>query len=235
MKKLGCLLLVAAIIAGLMYTGTLTVDQMLSWGETGLTWTIGALTSLLEKVQSADTSSINKEDILLVNADHPLPEDYSPGTLVNLYQQKRHFLLARDDLYLTVETFEAANRMFEAAEKQGLNGFIVTSAYRTREEQQRIYLETEEGYAQKPGCSEHETGLAFDVTARSDDGVFENTSQCQWLLENCWKYGFIQRYPEGKEHITGVEYEPWHYRYVGTETAQKIHASAATLEEYLNR
>ena len=235
MKKLGCLLIIAALIFGLMYTEILTVDQMLHWGEAGLTWTIDALASLLEKVQDVSASSVSKEDILLVNADHPLPEDYSPGALVNLYQQKRHFLLARDDLYLTEETFEAANRMFEAAEQQGLNGFIVTSAYRTREDQQRIYLESAEGYAQKPGCSEHETGMAFDVTARSDDGNFEATKQCQWLKKNCHKYGFIQRYPEGKEQITGVAYEPWHYRYVGTETAQKIHASGLTLEEYLTR
>ena len=235
MKKLACLLLAAAVLFGLMYTEILTVDQMLHWGEKGLTWTIDALAALLKKVQDMNASSVSKDDILLVNASHPLPDDYSPGPLVNLYQQKRHFLLARDDLMLTQETFEAANRMFEAAEKQGLNGFIITSAYRTREDQQRIYSESKQGYAQAPGCSEHETGLAFDVTARSDAGTFESTEQCRWILKNCWKYGFIQRYPSVKEHITGVEYEPWHYRYVGTETAQKIHASALTLEEYLNR
>ena len=235
MKKLACLLIVSAIIFGLFYTGTVTADKLLFWSEDAITWSIGALGSLLEKVQAINASAVSKEDILLVNADHPLPDSYSPGTLVNLYQQKRHFLLARDDLYLEKETFEAANRMFEEAEKQGLNGFIITSAYRTREDQQRIFLETPSGYAQKPGCSEHETGLAFDVTARSDDGSFENTPQCKWLLKNCWKYGFIQRYPEGKEQITGIEHEPWHYRYVGVETARKIHASALTLEEYLAR
>lgn len=235
MKKLGCLLIILSIIAGLFYTGTVTIDKLLFFSEDALVWSIGALSSLLEKVQAVNASSVSKEDILLVNADHPLPDGYSPGTLVNLFEQKRHFLLARDDLLLTTETFEAANRMFEDAEKQGLNGFIITSAYRTREDQQRIYQESEPGYAQKPGCSEHETGLAFDVTARSDDGNFEKTKQCQWLLKNCWKYGFIQRYPEGKEKLTGVEYEPWHYRYVGTETAQKIHAFSLTLEEYLAR
>lgn len=235
MKKLACLLIVVAIIFGLFYTGIVTTDKLLFWSEDALVWSVDALSSLLEKVRAVNASSVNKNDILLVNADHPLPESFTPGTLVNLYQQKRHFLLARDDLYLEKETFEAANQMFEAAEQQGLNGFIITSAYRTREDQQRIYLETETGYAQKPGCSEHETGLAFDVTARSDGGAFENTQQCKWLLKNSWKYGFIQRYPEGKEQITGIEHEPWHYRYVGIETARKIHASALTLEEYLSR
>ena len=143
MKKLGCLLIIAAVVFGLLYSGVITSDRLLFWSENALTWSIDALNFLRDKVRAANAVTINKDDILLVNADHPLPEDYSPGTLVNLYQQKRHFLLARDDLYLTQETFEAANRMFEAAEKQGLNGFIITSAYRTREDQERIHLESE--------------------------------------------------------------------------------------------
>ena len=200
-----------------------------------MTWTIVVLAGMLERVKDMSASKKSTGDILLINADHPLPDDYSPGTLVRLYDQKRHFLIARDDLYLSPEAFEAANRMFAAAEAEGLNGFIITSAYRSREDQQKIYLESEAGLAQKPGCSEHETGLAFDVTARSDDGDFEKTDQCQWLLAHCHEYGFIQRYPEGKEHITGVKYEPWHYRYVGTKTAQEIHAFDITLEEYLNQ
>ena len=234
MKKLGCLLVAAAIIVGLFYTGILTTGRLLHFSEQALEWSVDALSSLLERVREANASAAAKKgDILLVNAEHPLPEDYSPAALVSLYQQKRHFLVARDDLSLEKETFEAANRMFEEAEKQGLNGFIVTSAYRTREDQQRIYQETQTGYAQKPGCSEHETGLAFDVTARSDSGDFADTPQCRWLLKNAWKYGFIQRYPEGKEKITGIEHEPWHYRYVGTEAAREIHRFALTLEEYL--
>lgn len=235
MKKLGCLILVIALIASLMYTGVLTTGRVLNWSEAALTWTIHALSAALEKVQSINTSRGSVGSILLVNADNPLPADYSPGPLIRLYDQKRHFLIARDDLYLSPEAFEAANRMFAAAEAEGLNGFIITSAYRSREDQQKIYLESDPGLAQKPGCSEHETGLAFDVTAPSDDGDFEKTAQCQWLLTHCHEYGFIQRYPDGKEHITGVKYEPWHYRYVGTETAQEIHAFNITLEEYLNQ
>lgn len=176
---------------------------------------------------------INDTPILLVNGANALPDGYEPAELVNLYEQKRHFLLASSDIFLASEAFEAANSMFKKAEDENMNGFIVTSGYRSSEKQAELYETSEEGVAQKPGHSEHETGLAFDVTARSDDGIFENTPQFAWLIENCWDHGFILRYPEGKEHITGISYEPWHYRYVGVETAQAIRESGLTLEEYL--
>ena len=178
-------------------------------------------------------SFVNDTDILLVNAENPLPDGYELGELVNLYEQKRHFLLASSDIYLEREAFEAADRMFLQAENENINGFILTSGYRSSEKQAELYASSEEGVAQLPGHSEHETGLAFDVTARSDDGVFENTPQFAWLIKNCWDHGFILRYPEGKEHVTGISYEPWHYRYVGIETAQAIRESGLTLEEYL--
>ena len=176
---------------------------------------------------------VNDTPVLLVNGVNGLPEDYSPGELVELYGEKRHFLLASSDIYLAREAFEAANRMFKKAEDENMNGFILTSGYRSREKQQEIYETSEEGVAQLPGHSEHETGLAFDVTARSDDPDFENTPQFAWLIENCWDFGFILRYPEDKVHITGISYEPWHYRYVGVEMAQEIRKSGLCLEEYL--
>jgi LAS superfamily LD-carboxypeptidase LdcB len=176
MKKMGCLvslLLIAAICAGLFFSGIVTTDLLMHWSENALVWSIDGLNGLLDKVQAYNRAvTEGKASILLVNASHPLPEDYKAENLVNLYEQKRHFRLAKSDLYLTQETFDAMNAMFAAAEKEGLNGFIVTSAYRSREDQARIYAESAAGYAQKPGQSEHETGLAFDVTARYDSGDF---------------------------------------------------------------
>ena len=237
MKKMGCLvslLLVIALCAGLFFSGIVTTDHLMRWSESALVWSIDGLNGLLDKVQAYNQAvTEGKASILLVNASNPLPAEYKAENLVCLYEQKRSFLLAKSDLYLTEEAFEAANAMFAAAEKEGLNGFIVTSAYRSREDQERIYAESAAGYAQKPGCSEHETGLAFDVTARYDSGDFGDTEQCKWLLAHCHEYGFIQRYPEGKEHITGIAYEPWHYRYVGVENAKRIRRSGLTLEEYL--
>jgi D-alanyl-D-alanine carboxypeptidase len=86
-----------------------------------------------------------------------------------------------------------------------------------------------------PGASEHQTGLAFDVTAYRNGGGFEDTEQFRWLKAHCSDFGFILRYPEGKEEITGIPYEPWHYRYVGVEVAREIHENGWTLEEYCER
>lgn len=174
----------------------------------------------------------NLPEVLLVNGDHPLPDGYAPKELVNLYAQKRHFLLANSSIELEKEAFEAANRMFKLAEDEDMNGFILTSGYRTREKQAELYAENTDGTAQRPGCSEHETGLAFDVTARYDSGTFEDTAQFKWLIEHCWDFGFILRYPKDKTNVTGIAYESWHYRYVGEEAAKIIHENGWTLEEY---
>ncbi|MCR4622024.1 MAG: M15 family metallopeptidase [Clostridiales bacterium] len=174
------------------------------------------------------------KSILLVNESHPLSRDYVPDSLVNLYEKRHSFRLSRSDIYLTYETYLAAQQMFAAAESEDVNGFYITSGYRSYERQQEVYAESKPGYAQKPGCSEHQTGLCFDVTAENVGG-FETTRQYDWLRLNAHKYGFIQRYPVDKSHITGISYEPWHYRYVGIDAATYMTAHGLTLEEYLGQ
>lgn len=89
-------------------------------------------------------------------------------------------------------------------------------------------------YVAKAGFSEHQTGLAIDLT--NEDRYFvKGTNEAEWLENNCYKYGFIIRYPEGKESITGVAYEPWHIRYVGEEVSRYIYENNITLEEYLGK
>lgn len=175
------------------------------------------------------------ESMLLVNAWNPLPDDYHATDLVELYAQKRHFKLATSDIYLIREAFEAANEMFRQANRDGIEGFTITSGYRSEAKQQALYENDTSGTAAKPGTSEHQSGLAFDVTTRYDSGCFVDTKQFRWLAEHCWEYGFILRYPEGREDITGIPYEPWHYRYVGAEIAQEIRENGWTLEEYCER
>ena len=172
-------------------------------------------------------------NILLVNAEHPLSPDYVPDELVCLYEMKHAFRLSRSNISLTASTSLAAQEMFKAAEDDNVNGFYITSGYRSYERQAEVFAESREGYAQKPGCSEHQTGLCFDVTAENSGG-FENTPQYAWLRQNAHKYGFIQRYPANKAQITGISYEPWHYRYVGVEAATEMYKNNLTLEEYLN-
>ncbi len=171
-------------------------------------------------------------DILLVNDSHRLPKDYVPEGLVNLYQNRHSFRLASSDICLTRETYEAAEKMFHAAEEQNVNGFIITSGYRSYDRQAEVYAESEPGKAQQPGASEHQTGLAFDVTAETNGG-FESTPQYAWLSQHAHEYGFIQRYPANKSDITGISYEPWHYRYVGVDAAKKMRHTGQTLEEFL--
>lgn len=183
---------------------------------------------------STETPQIShsSNDILLVNADNPLPKDYRPENLVNLYKQRnKHFLLMRSDIKLSKHVFEAMNAMFAAAQQDGVSGFYITSGYRTREEQRELYNTTIDGTAAKPGESEHETGLAFDVGTKGNEN-FELTPQFKWLSKHCTEYGFILRYPKGMEEVTGFPFEPWHYRYVGIEAAEAIMDGGITLEQY---
>ena len=172
--------------------------------------------------------------ILLVNSTHTLDADYVPDDLVDLYVNRHSFRLASSEIYLTRECYTAAQQMFAAAEADNVNGFIITSGYRSYERQKEIYDSSEPGLAQAPGCSEHQTGLAFDVTCETGDG-FENTEQYAWLNAHAHEYGFIQRYPPNKSDITGISYEPWHYRYVGVKAANDIRDRGITLEEYIGK
>ena len=189
-------------------------------GAFGLGWHFGA------------ESNRFKGSILLVNEQNRLREDYVPDELVNLYQQRHSFRMASSEIYLTRKTYEAMEKMFHAAEEADMNGYIVTSGYRSYQRQQEVYAQSEPGKAQQPGASEHQTGLAFDVTVETNDG-FESTPQYAWLMQHAHEYGFIQRYPANKADITGISYEPWHYRYVGVDAATRMWQSGQTLEEFL--
>lgn len=188
---------------------------------------------LSDYLTSFQPDSTEKEDLLLVNFETPLPDGYQPSELVCLYEQRHSFRLASADIYLEKEVYEAMERLFAAAEQDDVNGFIVTSGYRSFEKQQEIYEQSGQGLANRPGYSEHQTGLAFDVTTYFDTGGFQDTAQYKWLIAHCAEYGFILRYPEGKQEITGIETEYWHYRYVGQQAARVIMRRGITLEEYL--
>ncbi|HDR5155677.1 TPA: M15 family metallopeptidase, partial [Bacillus anthracis] len=120
-----------------------------------------------------------------------------------------------------------------------LNAF---STYRSYWSQNRLYWNYVSNYGQdptdtfsaKPGFSEHQTGLCIDIT-NEENFLIQGTREGDWLAENSYRFGFIIRYPLGKEDITGIEYEPWHIRYVGEEAAKYIYENGITLEEYLGR
>ncbi|MBR1718468.1 MAG: M15 family metallopeptidase [Bacilli bacterium] len=173
--------------------------------------------------------------MMLVNKFYHLKEDYVPENIVDASKT-----YAYDENSATEETISAFKKMYAKAKSEGLN-LIITSSYRTYKDQDRIWnsyaiRESEEwadAYAARPGYSEHQTGLALDiVTYKSTMDNFDETPEAKWLADNAYKYGFILRYPKDKENLTGYDYEPWHYRYVGVENAKKIYKEGITFEEY---
>jgi len=181
---------------------------------------------------------------VIVNPDYKLPDNYEPEDLV--YPDVRFIFDEKiEKRMLRKEAAEALEKMFEAAEVDGIY-LAGVSAYRSHSTQTALFnryverdgYEKAKTYSAEPGTSEHETGLAIDVT--SSDGkcaaqdCFGGTVEAVWLENNAADYGFIIRYPNGKEEITGYKYEPWHIRYVGVELAKHIDEEALTLEEYYN-
>lgn len=172
--------------------------------------------------------------LILVNKYHPLPEGYAPDDLVTVEPAYSN------GGKLTVEANEAFCAMVEALwEEEGLR-LVNTSAYRSYQTQKSLYARyyAQDGaiadrYSARAGYSEHQTGLALDVIAPGGTlRSFQDTAQFAWMRENAHRFGFILRYGEGMEEITGYKFEPWHYRYVGTEAAAAIYESGMTLEEY---
>lgn len=160
-------------------------------------------------------------DILIANKTYALPSSYAPGDLLNTFMT-------------------AFNTMQADAAVQGI-GFSIVSGYRSYSRQDTLYNNyvardgkvAADTYSARPGHSEHQTGLAADINSLDQSWI--NTPEGKWLNNNCYKYGFIIRYPKGKESITGYIYEPWHIRYVGVDVATALYNDGnwLSLEEYL--
>ncbi len=130
---------------------------------------------------------------------------------------------------------DALNSFFDAAVQEDFNSFYLGSGYRGAAEQREIYNNaSDKSFVQKPGHSEHQTGLAADIFALGVGQYdMEGTPEALWLAENAWRYGFILRYPEEKESITKISYEPWHFRYLGRFHAWYCYTNDLCLEEYI--
>lgn len=202
----------------------------------------GVFECLNNEEEADNDGGLNENLLILVNKDNKLSEEY----YVNLK-------LLNDNVHSVAEViYDDLECMLADGSDNGLS-FCIASAYRSYEYQQSLIDEyiseaMAEGLSYKeacvqvfmesmpPGYSEHETGLAVDIVAADYqmlDGGQELTAENKWLRENCYKYGFILRYPEDKEDITGISYESWHFRYVGKRAAGYITKNNLTLEEYL--
>ena len=194
-----------------------------------------------------ESPSLPTEDnwaLLLVNREHTLPDDYSVPELTQL--RSGHAVDSR--------AYPALQAMMDDARSAGLQP-VICSSYRTPGTQERLFEQEvqnwlDRGYTReeamdkaamwvaRPGTSEHQTGLAVDIVDMSYqilDEQQERTPVQEWLMAHCAEYGFILRYPTDKSALTGIGYEPWHYRYVGIEAANEIMENRLCLEEYVLR
>lgn len=178
---------------------------------------------IIDQKPATEVKKVN--GIVLANKRYPMPGDYAPGE--------------------SKEARAAFEKLNAFAKKSGYT-FNAFSTYRSYDRQTVLYenYKAKDGqkaadrYSARPGFSEHQTGLAFDigdVNVPNDfaSNRFGETEAGKWLAENAHKYGFIMRYPNGKEEVTGYMYESWHFRYVGVDIATKIYNDGSTLEEYL--
>ncbi len=187
----------------------------------------------------------SREDwrLVLVNKQHSIPDDYVVmlGTIRTLKGKQ----------YIDERIIDDLLAMLRAAEDEDVE-LQICSPYRTQEYQKKLFNNHMKAYMKKglsymeafqlssvavnvPGYSEHQIGLALDIVTPTHQSLtesFADTDAGVWLAENCYKYGFILRYPKGKEYITGIEFEPWHFRYVGVEAATVMTEQGMTLEEF---
>ncbi len=184
--------------------GTLAFEEWLSWNKAHEIQQIDGLTYI--------------DGILIANKSYSLPETYNPE--------------------MNPETLRQFEVMQTAAANDGINIYFL-DGYRSYDYQNQVYnnfvnwygVEMADISAARAGHSEHQTGLAIDVN--TDEYIFEGTPAALWIENHAHEYGFIVRYPKGKEDITGYKYEPWHIRYLGVEKAADVYNSCLTLEEYL--
>lgn len=217
-------------------------ENMQSYASSNQQGAVGGVLEEQDNDSKLDKNSWKDHpELVLVNKENKLPEEY-PINLKTLPDGKNK---SNDIAYDAICDFLKAGR------KAGMN-LEVCSSYRSVERQQELLDEDvndlmAKGYSYKdayaevtretmpPGYSEHSTGLAFDIVALSYqmlDSEQAKTKENKWLLEHCAEFGFILRYPEDKEDITGISYESWHFRYVGKEVAEEIMEKGITLEEY---
>lgn len=192
----------------------------------------------LDKKEYIDADTISAKDEnrhdILVNKHNGFREGYEPYSLVT----------GISGILVTPQTDKALDRMAEDAASEGLD-IQACSGYRSYDKQKSLYehyaddygKDYADRYSARPGFSEHHTGRAVDLISPAgilDD--FESTEECKWVHKNAWKYGFILRYPQGAEDITGYSYEPWHITYVGNKISEKMRREGIdTFEEYCGR
>lgn len=193
------------------------------------------------------TYTVDGDNLLVpVNKDHKLVSDYEPADLVRLFDDK-NLLVQTNTLMLRSEAAEALSLMVKKLKDETGKPLTIASAYRSYNNQLQQYVSWVRTYGQedadkvsaRPGFSEHQLGTAIDFMS-GDSGYdfvneFDATTAGQWLINNSYKYGYVQSYPDGKDSVTGYSHEAWHYRYIGIDAAKMWKQSGLTLKEFLEK
>lgn len=226
-------------------TGEAAPGQTAETGKQEASTVKNNMPSLEETIQMVDgvpTVTNAAEMTVVVNKQRALPADYIPADLVEP-NVPFPFDEKVEKRMLRAEAAAALEKLFAKAKEQGIELYAVSGyrSYRTQKSLFETYVKTQgaehaAAYSAVPGKSEHQTGLAMDVSGADAktrlEESFADTPEGQWVAANCAEFGFIIRYVKGKEEITGYAYEPWHLRYVGKEMAQEITSQGITLEDY---
>ncbi|MDD4027829.1 MAG: M15 family metallopeptidase [Bacilli bacterium] len=189
----------------------------------------------LDYYTNIKSTDLSKDTLALLNKYYKVDADYEPEDLVNM--SLSHAYSGHKTRQIVYTNYM---KMCSEAKKDGYT-LVTISSYRTNSFQEALYndyanknsVAYADSISARPGHSEHQLGLALDIVSiNSGFGGFEETEEYLWLKDNAHKYGFIVRYPEEKEEITGYSFEPWHYRYVGVEVATYIYENNITFDEY---
>lgn len=241
-----------AVLAVLIVLGTVLLAVMLLKKDGKPSVNTTYKNPLTEKYSEYVYSDSDETYLMIVSRDRPIgrfvPRDLIRTGDITDYKLRDYPIEKRTAMALTAMLLEA--------EADGVKGIRVTSAYRSYDYQENLFdsycvkemnsdksLTREEAeaivkkYSNPPGCSEHQTGLCVDLFKEGDEASlleesFADTDAGKWLAANCHRFGFVLRYPKGKYEITGIEYEPWHFRYVGKKHAEKMNQLGMCLEEY---
>ncbi|MGA5691697.1 VanY-A/VanY-F/VanY-M family D-Ala-D-Ala carboxypeptidase [Cytobacillus pseudoceanisediminis] len=174
-------------------------------------------------------------NLLLVNSSYPVQPESVKSDVINLSahgELTQGYGLLGNEIYLSEDIAHRFSEMMAAAEEEGVRNFSITSGFRDFDEQSALYQEMGSDYALPAGYSEHNLGLSLDVG--STQMRMADAPEGKWIEQNAWKYGFILRYPKDKTDVTGIQYEPWHIRYVGFPHSAIMKEKNFALEEYLD-
>ncbi|WP_181348043.1 D-alanyl-D-alanine carboxypeptidase family protein [Thalassobacillus sp. CUG 92003] len=175
---------------------------------------------------------VHSGNLVLINEDHPVKQESVQNDIKTFYSENfQDIQLPDQHIQLSHSIAKNFVELVKDAKNDGISNFTITSGYRGIDEQSRLFNEMGEDYALPGGNSEHNAGLSLDVG--STHGTMAHAPEGKWIEDHAWEHGFILRYPENKTDITGIQYEPWHIRYVGLPHSAIMHEKNFVLEEYL--